>query len=101
MRRTDRIGNARGHEADRGRGAFGRVVRRQSEILRRHVRKGEQYTIEAARRLAAISTEFCANDVHQHSVTYGCPLFLLLQILCGSSGHKRERHMDRLYHTLE
>lgn len=36
-----RIGNARGHEADRGRGAFGRVVRRQSEILRRHVRKGE------------------------------------------------------------
>ena len=36
-----RVGNARGHEADRGRGAFGRVVRRQSEILRRHVRKGE------------------------------------------------------------
>ena len=36
-----RIGNARGHEADRRRGAFGRVVRRQSEILRRHVRKGE------------------------------------------------------------
>ncbi len=36
-----RIGNARGHEADRRRGAFGRVVRRQSEILRRHIRKGE------------------------------------------------------------
>ena len=36
-----RVGNARGYEADRGRGAFGRVVRRQSEILRRHVRKGE------------------------------------------------------------
>ena len=36
-----RVGNARGHEADRGRGAFGRVVRRQSEILRRHIRKGE------------------------------------------------------------
>ena len=36
-----RIGNARGHEADKGRGTFGRVVRRQSEILRRHVRKGE------------------------------------------------------------
>ncbi len=36
-----RVGNARGHEADRGRGAFRRVVRRQSEILRRHVRKGE------------------------------------------------------------
>ena len=36
-----RVGNARGHEADRGRGTFGRVVRRQSEILCRHVRKGE------------------------------------------------------------
>ena len=37
--RAIRINVSRGHEADRGRGAFGRVVRRQSEILRRHVRK--------------------------------------------------------------
>lgn len=36
-----RIGNARGHEADRRRGVFGRVVRQQSEILRRHLRKRE------------------------------------------------------------
>ena len=34
-----RVGNARGHEADRGRGTFGRVVRRQSEILRSEERR--------------------------------------------------------------
>ena len=36
-----RVGNARGHGTHRKGGAFGRVVRRQYEILRRHVRKGE------------------------------------------------------------
>lgn len=36
-----RIGNARGHEADRRREVFGRVVCQQSEILRRHLRKRE------------------------------------------------------------
>ena len=36
-----RVGNARGHGTHRKGGTFGRVVRRQYEILRRHVRKGE------------------------------------------------------------
>ena len=38
---NQRVGNARGHGTHRKGGAFGRVVRRQYEILRRYVRKGE------------------------------------------------------------